>query len=174
MPEILFKILDFFNSKRLRMVCYQFKAHQWKRYERAVNDLIKEVNPYHKYQTNFYRFYEKILGILYYYSITQLGIKKDSYNVIACHETALDIWEIFRTIQILAKRDGWNIKPSANIRRVEHLLKMADYVAGANRKIEPFKLDTISRHIILNDPIKPIDLKKIFNIWNRTKKGKSL
>ena len=51
------------------------------------------------------------------------------------------------------------------MRKHEHLLKMADYVAGANRKNEEFKLETISRHIILKDPLKDFDLKKEFKIY---------
>jgi hypothetical protein len=161
----LLKILRFFNSKKLRMVCYQFGNHQWKKHERMLNELLKERNPNHKYKNSFYRFYERLIGILYYYAITQIGVKQDNYEVIACHESSIDIWEVFKTIQILAKRDGWHIRPNANIRKVEHLLKMADYVAGANRKLEDYQLEDVGRHIILKDPIKEADLRKIFGIW---------
>ena len=164
-PDTLFKILDFFDKKRLRMVCYNFKDFQWKVHERRINELFKEINPSHEYRDNYYRFYEKLLGILYYYSLQQISVDKGVYNVIACHESSIDIWEVFRTMLKLAKRDGFKIKPTANIRKIEHLLKMADYVAGASRKIDDFKVNTIERYTLLRDPIRDFDLKKIFNIW---------
>lgn len=146
------------------MVCYHFKGFQWKSHERQINQLFSEINPAHKYRSNFYRFNEKILGILYYYAIAQIGRPGDTYNVIACHETCIDIWEVFKTLNKMSYGSGYKINPSANIRKIEHLLKIADYVAGANRKIDSFKLETIGRHTILNDPIRINDLKYIFKI----------
>lgn len=162
--EYLYKILEFFNDKRLKMVCYHFKDNRWKQHERKLNELIKEKRINHKYRTNFKNFYERLMGILYYYAITQIGNKWEKYNVVICHESGLDIWTILTTIQKLAKRDKWEINPHVNIRKVEHLLKMADYVAGANRKNEKFKIDLIEKHTILRDPIQDSDLKEIFKI----------
>jgi len=163
----LFKILGFFNDKKLRMVCYKFQDFQWKKHEQRLNDLFKDINQNHTYRTNFYRFYEKLMGILYYYAITQIGVRNQEYDVVVCHESGLDIWVILGTIKKLAKREGWEIRPSTNIRKIEHLLKMADYVAGANKKIEEFKLNIIERHILLKDPIKDSDLRAIFKIDKR-------
>lgn len=163
-PDNLFDILEFFSNKRLRMVCYQFKSHQWKKHERRLNELLKEINPSHKYRSNFYRFNEKLMGILYYYAITQIGFKNQEYDVIVCHESGLDIWTVLKTVKKLAKRDEWEIRSSTSIRSIEHLLKMADYIAGSSRRLAEFKLNTIGRHTILKDPIRDSDLKIIFGI----------
>ena len=34
--DTLFNILQFFDEKWLRIVCYQFKAHLWKTHERRI------------------------------------------------------------------------------------------------------------------------------------------
>jgi len=163
--DTLFGILKFFDEKRLRMVCYHFRDFEWKKHERRINELYSEISSNHKYRTNLHQFREKIIGILYFYAITQIGIKNDEYHVTMCSESNVDIWTISSTIKFLAKKEGWKINTAVNIRKIEHLLKMADYVAGANRKVEEFKLKTISRHILLKDPIKDIDLKRVFHIW---------
>ncbi len=149
------------------MVCYYFKDFEWKHHERRINELYKEIYPDHKYKTSIYKFREKIMGILYFYAITQIGVKRDEYDITMCDESCVDIWEISSTIKFLAKKEGWKINTSVNIRKIEHLLKMADYVAGANRKIDDFKLKTLSRHTLLKDPIKDIDLKRVFRIWKK-------
>lgn len=169
--DVLFEILRFLDSKGIRMGCYHFKDFQWKKHEKLLNDLIKDQNSKHVYKTSFYRFNEKIMGILYFYLAQQIILNKNHhYELIACHETNIDIWEVFRTIQKLSKHYGYYLNPSANIRKIEHLLKLADYVAGANRKLEDFQLNTISRHVLLRDPIKDYDLKKIFNVYSSSKK----
>lgn len=156
--DTLYEILRFFDEKRLRMVCYHFKNFRWKEHERKLNSIIQEINPNHKYRTNFYSFREKIIGILYYYAITQIGLRGISYRVTVCHETHLNIWEVLKTVKKIAQRDSSDLRLGTNIRAVEHLLKMADYVAGANRHLELFKLEHIGHHTILNDPIRNIDV----------------
>lgn len=163
--DTLFDIIKFMSDKRLKMVCYKIKSSEFKKYEREINNLLKEFNINHKYSSSFKNFNEKILGILYYYCIIQIGIKKDDYQVIVCNEDHLDIWEVLNTIKKLSKRDGWKIDCSTNIRKIEHRLKFADYVAGAGRKVDEFKLDTIERFNLLRNPIKQIDLQKIFKVW---------
>jgi hypothetical protein len=162
---IMFGVLELLDSKGVRMVCYQFKDFQWKRHERMLNALLSESNPRHKYRSNFFRFYEKIMGVLYYYALRQISVnKKYHYEVVACIESNIDIWEVFRTIQKMSKRDGYHFNPSANIRRIEYFLKLADFVAGANKRLDDFKLSALVKHTALRDPIRERDLKKAFNI----------
>lgn len=168
--DYLYDIIKFFDSKRLRMVSYKFEDFRWKQHEKRLNDLFKEVNLQHIYRSNFYRFYEKLMGILYFYAITQIGKKNQIYTVTACAESGLDIWEILNTIKKMAKIYGWDVRPNVSIRKIEHLLKMADYVAGSSRKIEEFKLERVNRYTILKDPIKDVDLKEIFRIIPKTTK----
>ena len=130
-----------------------------------INELIEEINPKHKYRSDYYRFYEKLMGIIYFYAIQNIGPKSDHYNVTICHESYMDIWTLINVIHNLAKKTGWKIECTTSVRKNEHLLKMADYVAGANRKLEQHQLNSIERHTILSSPINDIDLKRIFHIW---------
>lgn len=161
----IFEVIKFLHDKRLRMVAYHWGDHQWKLHERRINELIEEINPKHKYRSDYYRFYEKLMGIIYFYAIQNIGPKSDHYNVTICHESYMDIWTLINVIHNLAKKTGWKIECTTSVRKNEHLLKMADYVAGANRKLEQHQLNSIERHTILSSPINDIDLKRIFHIW---------
>ncbi len=110
-------------------------------------------------------FKEKIVGTLYYYGITHLGIKSDEYQVVCCAESHSDIWQIIKIVNKLAKRDGWKIKIHPDIRENEEMLKMADYVAGANKKSTLGELSHIGRHTVLNNAISDFDLRKAFKIY---------
>lgn len=163
----LFEILKFFDDKKLRMCCYHFTDYYWKLHKRKLNELMKEVDDAHVYRENFSAFKEKIMGILYYYTIIHILPNNDSCNVNICAESHLDIWQVVDMIIKLTKRDGRKIKVLPQLRKHEHLLKMADYVAGANRRIDEFKINTILRHNILKDPIRDFELKKVFKIYKR-------
>ncbi len=166
-PRTLFEVLKFFDEKRLRMACYHFNDFQWKLHERRLNQLMKDFDNSHIYSTHFGGFKEKLIGILYYSLITHLGVRSDFYEVVVCAESYLDIWQVIDVIYKLSKRDGWKIKVFPQLRKHEHLLKMADYVAGANRKIERDLLHSIVKHTILSNSIRDFDLRKVFKIYSQ-------
>lgn len=170
--DTLLNILKYFDEKGLRMTCYHFNDFQWKMHEKRINELKKEVNPEHNYQQNIAAFREKIMAGLYYHIIKHTLPDKRHCKVVMCAESYMDIWQVVDNLYKLCKRDGLtNIEITPKLRKHEPMLKMADYVAGANRANEEFKLHTISRHHILKDPIKDFDLKKLFKIYPPEWKG---
>ena len=161
------KVIDFFNSKKLRMVCYHFGNHQWKVHKRRINELMKEVNDNHKYVDNIGGYKEKIMGMLYYSCIRYILPNREKCIIKTCVESSIDIMQVIDAVKKLSKRDklDWEIYPV--MRKHDELLKMADYVAGANRKLDEFSLTNIPRHYILKNPLRDFDLRKIFRIFSK-------
>jgi len=162
--DYLFDVLRFFDKYGLKMVTYQFKDFQWRKHQRKLNELFKEKYPHHKYRHNFTKFQSRIIGALYYHTINEMDLKGKDYHVTVCIESHLDIWSVLDTVNRLSKRDSSGITINVNIRRIEHLLKIADLVAGSSRKVDNFKLKTLKNHTILRNPINDDVLRFLFNI----------
>ncbi len=162
--EKLKDILDFLEKKKIKSVCIKFHKHKMKNYQQSI---LEKKNGFRngKKLHSLFCFKEKLIGILYYYLIKQPFLRKNwHYGIEVCIESHLDILEVLKTMNNLAHRDSYLIHPRYNHRRIQHMLKFADFIAGAGRKVSKTILDSYNSLTFLMPEIEEYDSDKTFKI----------
>ena len=160
--EKLKKVIEFMDSKRIRMVCLKFHKSKLAKYFKDIEERKNRFNIHKK--AEIYNFTAKLLSILYYYSIKPYAYKNWHYGVEMCIESHLRILDIMTGISNLSHRDGYLLHPRINFRRIQHMLKFADFVAGAGRKVDEGILKTFKYLDYRLPEIETYDSDNLFGI----------
>jgi hypothetical protein len=127
------QIIDYFEKRKVRCVCIKFHKHKMRKYYTEILDRKNSLR--RKKLPGLFSFKEKLLGILYYYLLKQDFVRKNwHYGFEACVESHMNILEVMKVMNNLSHRDSYLIHPRYNNRRIQHMLKFADFVAGAGRR----------------------------------------
>jgi len=92
----------------------------------------------------------KILGILYFTILRKIAFRNMKANIITCSETGINIVKVHDTIQKLANYQDFIFDISQSIERLNPIIKIADYIASARRKVKKTKLETYANYKIIN------------------------
>jgi hypothetical protein len=154
-------IINFMSQKRVKMVCIKFHKHKMDKYTR---DILERKNRFKRKKVDLFHCKEKILGALYYQLFRVHARKGWHYEFEMCAESHLDVFQLMKALTQLAYRDGYPIHPRTNYRRIQHMLKFADFVAGAGRKLEDFVMRSFPHMVYLMPEIEQYDSDKLFGI----------
>ena len=87
----------------------------------------------------------------------------------------MDIHMVLGILNNLSHRDGYLLHPRYNIRRIQHMLKFADFVAGAGRKLSDDVLSSYEYLRYSKPDIDEYDSDKVFGVnkdkYNIKRKG---
>lgn len=159
--EELKKIITYLDYRNIKMICIKFHKHKMNKYKQEIFD---RKNSNLKYKKNLRNFKEKIVGALYYELVKVYSRKNWHYEFEMCAESHLDAMQVMDAMYKLSYRDGYAIHPRTNYRRIQHMLKFADFVAGAGRKIDDFVLKSFKNVVYLAPEIEDYDCDKLFGI----------
>jgi len=140
-PDKLKNIIKFFNDDRIRMSCVVLQRHV---INKAAADLKKRIKSLKNIrgEVSLKSFPERLMGLAYFEALRKFARQYCKYHCYFCVETQFDIQTSFIALNKIAYVKKYHFKPSCVTRRIEHMIKFADFVASAGRKIDKFVLDT--------------------------------
>ena len=160
--EKLRGVMDYLEKKKVKSVCIKFHKYKLNKLHREI---LERKNKFRKRDIKtLFKFKEKIIGILYYYLIKPIAWSKWHYGFEACIESHMDIHAVLGILNNLSHRDGYLLHPRYNIRRIQHMLKFADFVAGAGRKLSDDVLSSYKYLRYSKPDIDEYDSDKVFGI----------
>jgi|GEM_PF-1662155 len=159
--EKLTEVIKFMNEKRINMVCLCFPRQKLTDAENLVTSKLKALtgkNP----SVSFFR--ERILAVLYYYALKYKTYAKYNYEGNVCMETQIKIDKVLSKLSSISHRDDYHFYLSPNWRRLQHLLKFADFVASAGKRIDHSYLNGLEYFNLISPDINEYDLDHVFSI----------
>lgn len=160
--ETLKEVIAFMDKKRIRMTCLKFHKSKLAKYFKEIE--AKKNKFRIKGKSQIHNFTGKILGILYYYLIKPYAYKKWHYGFEMCVESHVKTLIIMRCLNNLSHRDGYLLHPRMNYRRIQHMLKFADFIAGAGHKLDDFVLKSFKYMNYIMPEIDPHESDIAFGI----------
>jgi hypothetical protein len=146
------EIIQCMQDNHIKMSVVILPRHIIKKAKRRVQEKLKERKRLTG-EVHVRLFEEKLLGLAYYHALCPHAFPTYHYDVFCCAETQLDIHHCFAALTRIAYVRGRHFRPAATARRVEHMLKFADFTASAVRKVDRFVLDQYPHLTIINyDP----------------------
>jgi len=158
--DALKDVIEFIDSQKLSMACLKFHNYKMRKYKKQILEEVKKRTGYKS--PTIKNFEQRILGILYYDLLRVYARKNYHYDVCCCMEPKIE--KILEVIKQLAIRDNYYLHVYPNTRRIEHMLKFADFVAGAGRKVEEFILNNFKYYTFFRGEPKEYDINKIFRL----------
>ncbi len=155
------EVIKFMNEKRINMTCLHFPKQGLINTETLIENKLKALtgkNP----AVSFFR--ERILGVLYYYAIKHKTYPRYVYEGNVCMETQIKIDKVLSKLSSISHRDNYHFYLSPNWRRLQHLLKFADFVASAGKRIDPSFLKGLDYFSLISPDIDEYDLDHVFMI----------
>ena len=141
-------IVEFLDGKEVRMVAKTFTTNDWQYI-------------YSSYPNKAY-VKEKIMGILYFSALRRVARKGMVHPVTMCVESHIDISKAQEVCLKLARLNKYLFDISHGNAKSNRIIKMADFVAAAGRKIKTKKLDSYRNFTKDMDKIPPWVFRKVF------------
>jgi len=160
-PSRLKEVITFLNEKKIYMTCVCFTKQKINDNEILIKNKIKTLTGKDR-PLSF--FIEKIAGVLYYYALRCQAKKNYCYDGAVCMESQIKIATVLNELHKISKRDRYHFKLYPTLRTSEHMLKFADYVASAGRKIDWTYLDSLKYFELIRPDIDDFDLNHAFRI----------
>jgi hypothetical protein len=159
-PKKLLQIVSFLSEEKVKMYAIKFLKKDW--------------NFYRNYFLGTKCFEERIYAILIYKLIKKScwrgAVDRVQYNFTLDEETNLDMGYVLTTCQKLCKAGRINVMFTTGRAKFYPLIKFADYVAAAYRKVNTKNLEKIENLKIVNNQLTPRELGKAFRLDKKSKK----
>lgn len=158
---VLKEVISFLNDKKIPMTCLYFSKQKMDDAEALVKCKIKTLTCKDQFPSSFN---EKIAGVLYYYNLKYFAKQNYIYQGHVCMESQVNIKKVLSELFNISKRDNYLFRLVPTLRDYEHLLKIADYVASAGRKIEWTFLDELKYFKMIAPDITDFDINHAFRL----------
>lgn len=170
-PDKLKKIIEFMQREGVKMSCVLLKRHVIKSIERDVKAKIKSLKRIQG-DVSLRFFEERLMGAVYFEALKQHSRTSYPYQCKSCMETQYNIQEAFVVINRISYKNNFHFRMACAPRRTEHMIKFADFVASAGRKLDKFVLDTYPhfKYVTYVPDENHIDIA--FNLSRREKKSR--
>lgn len=155
------EVISFMNDKRINMTCLLFPNQKLQQTEMLISSKIQTLTGKPPV-ISFFR--ERILGVLYYYALKSKTYPKYIYEGNVCMETQIKIDKVLSKLSSISQRDSYQFYLSPNWRRLQHLLKFADFVASAGKRLDREFLNSLSYFEFIAPDINEYDLDHVFGI----------
>lgn len=156
-PNELSSIIQYMNNNKVRMGSISISSQEW----------AKSINAYRNMGKGYIK--EKILGIYYFNILRQFTLPESVYNgkyeIIVCNENSLDINKVLDSCKKISDAYNRNYAFQISIQRFNKILKFADYVAAAHRKIPEKQLILHKNFRIIKKRPEPFDFIKVFGSY---------
>ncbi len=156
--NVLLNIISFLNEHKVKMYAVEFTLSDWSEWK---NFLGKEAF-----------FNERIYAILYYKLLKAFCYRGSSdfeYTVTVCEEGNLRIDRVLDTCRRLCRAGRINVFLNKGRAKHMEIIKFADYVAGALRKVNKKKLKEFEHYKILNNKLQEREVNKSFRLYKKPK-----
>jgi hypothetical protein len=154
------------HANHIKMSVVILPRHIIKKAKRRVQEKLKERKRLTG-EVHVRLFEEKLLGLAYFHALSAHAFPKYHYDCYFCCESQLDIHHCFSALSRVAYARGRYFRPAATARRVEHMLKFADFTASGVRKVDRFLLEHYQNlRIISYDPTDE-ELDVVFGLSRR-------
>lgn len=107
---------------------------------------------------------ERLFAILYFMLLRKFAYPNYKYPVVVCKENYLRIEKVLDTCRRLAKANKYDFDFSVGYAKHNVLIKFADYVAAAYRKVDYKTLKQFRFYNILDNEIDRRDAYKAFRL----------
>ncbi len=133
-PNELRSIMHYMNDNGVRMGSISISSHEW----------AKSISGYRNIDKGFIK--EKIMGAFYFNLLRNFTLPKsiydDKYEIIVCNDNSLDIIKVLESCKRISGMYNRNFAFQTSIQKFNKILKFADYVAAAYRKLPEKELMT--------------------------------
>lgn len=144
----LLPIVEFLDGKKVRMITKRFTTNDWQYiYSRFPNKAYVK---------------EKIFGILYFSVMRRVARKGVVHPVTMCVESHINIAKAQDVCLKLARLNKYQFDISHGNAKSNRIIRMADFVAAAGKKIKTKKLDNYANFIKDENKIPPWVYRKVF------------
>ena len=150
-PDEIRKIIDFLNKNYVFMYSNHISKSDW--------DYFKNNYP------NKTNFLERVYALSYFGLIHNFVHKYHPQNLVVCKENYLNINSTLNYLQYLAKSNNYTIMPSVGYADSMFIIKLADLVASARRKLDNKTFKKFYKYNSLN--LKDLDHKFIEKIFEK-------
>lgn len=155
------EVIEFMNEKRINMTCLHFSKQKLIDNENLITNKLRVLTGKDP-TVSFFR--ERILGVLYYYALKHKTYSKYVYEGNVCMETQIKIDKVLSKLSSISQRDNYYFYLAPNWRRLQHLLKFADFVASAGKRIDKPFLNGLSYFNLISPEIIEYDLDHVFSV----------
>jgi len=145
------KVIKFLNDNKVFMFCNYISSKEW-------FDLKNK----YKNKANLF---ERVYALLYFGLIHQVVFKYQPQNLVVDKENYLDINKTLNYFQYLAKSNDYTIITSVGYSSSTSLIKLADLIASASRKIDKKTLMSFNKYHFLK--FKDLNYKFINRIFEK-------
>ena len=142
-PNLLRSVMENIDSQGIKMTCTVLKRYVIKQIERDLKEQISVSKHIPKEKVSLRFFEEKVIASVYFTALSKYGWKGYPYNCFSCMETQFDLHQSFVAMNRISYNKGFHFKMASVPRRTEHMIKFADYIASAGRKIDKFIFDKL-------------------------------
>ena len=113
-------LINFFNGQEVYMRCIKLKKKSW--------DNLRNFLKNKKYSK------EMVYAALYFETLKKYSLRGNTYPLVVCKESYLDIEKVKQYLKKLAKANGFDYQISDTYVSQCEMLKVSDLVAAAGRK----------------------------------------
>lgn len=128
-------LINYLNGQKVHMRVVAFKTSYWNKFK----GLLKN-KQYSK---------EMIYAVLYFYALKDFSKKGKSFQVTVCYESYLDIEKVKIYLRKLGKAHKYNYQVSSSYASQNEMIKVADLVAAAGRKLRNKELERLDNYKII-------------------------
>ncbi|MBR9703128.1 DUF3800 domain-containing protein, partial [Candidatus Woesearchaeota archaeon] len=140
------EIIKFMNNKNIKMSSVYLPRHIINNCERRVKALIAKKKHIRGKHVSIRSFHERLIGLAYFQALKPFSKKNYPYDSFFCQETQFQMQEPFSVIMRMGHKTNYFFRPAMVPRRTEHMIKFADFVASAKKKVDSFLLGPLKNY----------------------------
>ncbi|TRZ54640.1 hypothetical protein D4Q76_02010 [archaeon] len=153
----LSSIMHCMNDNKVKMGSISISSQEW----------AKSISAYRNMGKGFIK--EKIMGIFYFNLLRNFTWPESKYDgkyeIIVCNDNSLDINKVLESCKRISGMYNRNFAFQTSIQKFNKILKFADYVAAAHRKLPEKQLMTYKNFRIIKRRPEPSDFIKVFGSY---------
>jgi len=148
-PDKLKSIIEYLDKQKIKMSCVVLKRHTIKQIERELKEKFSQFKKIPKGNVSLRFFEERVIASVYFTALSAHAWKGYPYNCFSCMETQFDINQSLIALSRICYSNKFHFKVSSIPRRTEHMIKFADYVASAGKKLDKFIIEQYSNFVYI-------------------------
>jgi len=165
-PDKLKNIINHMDQNKIKMSAVVLPRYIIKRTQNNLKKRIAEIK-HLKGEVHLKDFEEKIMGIAYLNAISQLPLRQCQYDCYFCAESQFSIQQALVAFDRLRFIRNMRLRPSFTMRRLEHMIKFADFTASAARKIDKSHINQYQNFKYTTCDLADNDLDIVFGLSRR-------
>lgn len=171
LPLRLKEVIEYMDNDGVKMSCIVLKRHVIDTIRNQIIENFYKMKKIPKNKVNLRFFEEKTAASVYFAALIQYARVGYPYNCFSCPETQLDIQQLFVAINRISYSKKFHFRMASIPRRTEHMIKFADFIASAGRKLDKPFLENLKNFKFIEYKPDYSQLDRSFNISRHGKKS---